>query len=129
MSNHKKLKEPSKVGKIFYVNNKDLGITHNPDKGHRVIVVSENKRSDKVKVKTITSLEEWDKNKKRFRFNDSKLESLISGKILPIPKKDLNSNHYSGIDHRVITIKSSKLSNAWGNYKYPRRYKHLITNK
>lgn len=124
------IKKP-KVDHIYYVSNEDLKIKKKDGTiipgGHDVIVLSVNKKRNTVRVKTITSLEhETDKG---MRYDVKALNAAKRGQILPIPIKELNSPHYSGIDHRAKTVPISKLNAHYKKYRFPRRYKKLIHRK
>ena len=109
--------------KIYRVDANDLGLT-NTQKPHDVIVISVNKRSKKCKVKTITSLERPING--RMQFINRNLDDVRDGKIIPIPVKDINTHHLSGVNNDVKTIKINKLYLSNTGTKFPRRYKHLI---
>ena len=115
--------------KIYRASADDLGLT-NTRKPHDVIVVSVNKRSKKCKVKTITSLEyninQYNGGPERFVFINNKLDDVRNGKITVIPKKDINTNHLSGVNNKIITIKTNRMYLSTTGTKFPRRYKHLI---
>lgn len=72
-----------------------------------MIVVSVNKRSNKFKVKTITSLERSINGK--IQFINLKLDDVRNGKIISISVKDINTHHLSGVNNDVLTIKTNKL--------------------
>ena len=91
--------------KIYRADANDLGLT-NTQKSHDVIVISVNKRSKKCKVKTITSLERPING--RMQFINRKLDDVRDGKIIPIPVKDINTHHLSGVNNDVKTIKINK---------------------
>ena len=114
--------------KIYRADAHDLGLT-NTTKPHDVIVVAVNKRKRTCKVKTITSLEKTiiDKygNRKK-TFMNHKLDDVRDGKILVIPKKEINTHHLSGVHNDVITIKMNKLYLSTTGTKFPRRFKNLI---
>lgn len=109
--------------KIYRADATDLGLT-NTQKPHDVIVISVNKRSKKCKVKTITSLERPING--RMQFINRKLDDVRDGKIIPIPVKDINTHHLSGVNNDVKTIKINKLYLSNTGTKFPRRYKYLI---
>lgn len=109
--------------KIYRADANDLGLT-NTQKPHDVIVISVNKRSKKCKVKTITSLERPING--RMQFINRKLDDVRDGKIIPIPVKDINTHHLSGVNNDVKTIKINKLYLSNTGTKFPRRYKYLI---
>lgn len=79
--------------RIYRADDGDLGIGNNGN-SHDVIVVSVNKRSNKCKVKTITSLEysvvdKNDSSKNIWIFNKNKLDDGRDGKITVIPKNEI----------------------------------------
>lgn len=112
--------------KIYRADAIDLGLT-NTNKPHDVIVISVNKRRKKCKVKTITSLERMINGK--MRFLHSKLDDLRSGRIIAIPIKDINTNHLSGVNNDILTIKTNKMYLSTTGTKFPRRYKYIIGSK
>ena len=116
--------------KIYRADATDLGL-RNTNKPHDVIVVSVNKRSNKCKVKTITSLERpFVKNGVTKQvFINNKLDDVRNGKITVIPIKDINTYHLSGVNNDVLTIKTNKMYFSATGTKFPRRYKHIINKK
>lgn len=120
-----------KVDHIYYVTNKDLKIKRKDGSampgGHDVIVLAINKKRNTVRVKTITSLEY--KTTKGMRYDFSALNAAKNGDVLPIPIKELNSRHYSAINHRTITVPVNTLSASKNSHRFPRRYKKLIHRK
>ena len=121
-----------KKDEIYYVSDKDLKINRRSKGfGHRVIITRVNKRTKKVTVKTITSLERYNSNSNSYELDNSKLDDLKNGNLVPIPKHMINSSHYSGINHREIEISFESLKEQ--KFKpfmiYPKRYKHLINKK
>ena len=116
--------------KIYRADARDLGLT-NTNKAHDVIVVSVNKRSKKCKVKTITSLERTIKSngKNKNVFLNHKLDDVRSGKILVIPKIDINTHHLSGVNNKLHTIKTNKMYLSTTGTTFPRRFKQLINKK
>lgn len=111
--------------KIYRADAKDLGLS-NTKKAHDVIVVSVNKRRKKCRVKTITSLERDIKGK--MCFIDDKLDDVRNGIITPIPIKDINTHHWSGVNNNAISVKTNKLYFSTTGTKFPRRYKHIINS-
>lgn len=120
-----------KVNGVYYANNKDLKLKYpsgTPIKkgGHGVIITAINPKRKTAQVKTITSLIDKDHPS---TFKRKMVEKIDSGQILPIPKKDLNSKHLSGIVQKPITIPLSKLGKSSCSFKYPKRYDKLIHRK
>lgn len=116
----------------YYVTDKDLGIDSEVG-GHDVFVIRFNKKRNRVKVKTVTSVERnglengqrvFKKNKKHINYVDA----IHSGRIIVMPKRDLNTDKLSGINNRGIWINKNKLKKSKYNLKYPRRY-HLLIGK
>ena len=127
MSNQK----PKRIVKhgCYSATNKDLGIRDKHGKlmkGEHVVFVMKN-ASEKgfVIVKTISSLENIKKDGVR-EFHNSALSDVRSGKIIPIPSKDINSKKLSGINRRGIKIHKSKLHVSNNGFKYPIKYDELI---
>lgn len=116
---------------IYYVSNKYLKIQRKDGStmpgGHDVIVLSINKKNNTARVKTITSLEH--ETSKGIRYDFRALDKAKKGEILPIPIKDLNSSHYSGINHRPIIVSVDRLNKSMYSNRFPRRYKKLIHRK
>ena len=42
----------------------------------------------------------------KMRLLHSKLDDLRSGRIVAIPNKDINTNHLSGVNNDILTIKT-----------------------
>lgn len=127
-----------KVNGVYQAHDTDLKIHLDNPTQHDVIVTSINKKKNTARVKTITSLEttivkdDGKGNKTRRRvFTNSKLRDVRIGNILPIPKRQLHSKHYSGINHNGITISLNKLYYKEPNdrTKFPNRYADLIHRK
>ena len=121
-----------KKDEIYYVSDKDLKINkHSKGFGHRVVITKVNKRTKKAIVKTITSLEKYNIRSKKNVFDNTKLDDLCNGRIIPIPKYMINSAHYSGINHTEIEVPFIALKKQ--KFKpfmiYPKRYRHLIKKK
>lgn len=120
-----------KVNEIYYVSNADLKIKNSKGAaipgGHNVIVTSVDTKRKTCRVKTITSLEH--KTTDGYRYDFQALNQAKAGKILPIPIKELNSKHYSGITQNPITIKISNLNKSRIGMKYPKKYDKLIHKK
>lgn len=119
------------INKIYRADNEDLNIRNRNGRiiagSHDVIVISKNKRKKTCNVKTITSLEK-EKNGK-WVFIGKKLKDVRDGNIIAIPKKQINTDHLSGVNHSAKTIKINKLFVSQSGTKFPRRYKHLIKKK
>ncbi len=92
---------------------------------HDVFVVSKENKYGFVKVKTITSLENIQKDGNS-TFHNSALKQVKSGEIIPIPDKEINSRKLSGINTKGIWIHKSKLFGPNNNFIFPKRYKHII---
>lgn len=116
--------------KIYRADARDLGLD-NTIKPHDVIVISVNKRSNKCKVKTITSLEKTivKNGVSKQVFINNKLDDVRDGKIIVIPQKDINTHHLSGVNNKLLTIKTNKMYFTGSGVKFPRRYKHIINKK
>ncbi len=110
--------------KVYFVNAKDLGLST----GHNVIVVKKHIFSNKVDVKTITSLEhESSKSKTGYLYDFKALNQAKKGKLIPIPINELNSQHYSAINNvNIITINKNALKKDKLQYKYPKKYRKVI---
>ncbi|MBR2506654.1 MAG: hypothetical protein IKB70_07035 [Bacilli bacterium] len=123
--------KPKRIVKhgCYSASNKDLKIKDRagkPMKGeHDVFVVSKSSKKGYVKVKTITSLENVKKDGTS-EFHNSALSDVKSGKIIPIPDKQINSQKLSGIYKKGIWIHKSKLFKSNRNFKFPKKYKSLI---
>lgn len=120
-----------KVNGVYYAKNNDLKIKRTDGRtmktgGHGVIVTSINPKRKTAQVKTITSIVNSKDNSK---LKDYMIEKIDSGKVLPIPRKDLNSKHLSGIVQKPITIPLSKLGKSSCGFRYPKRYDKLIHRK
>lgn len=122
-----------KVNGIYQVSNRDLHIDTMHGLKHDVIVCSINKKRKTARVKTITSLEtNITRNGRRQKiFINNKLSDVRNGNILPIPKRQLKSRHYSGISHKSIIVPLSKIHYKEPNdrTRFPKRYESLIHRK
>ena len=109
--------------------NSDLGIRDrkgNLMQGeHDVFVVKISNDGKRVKVKTITSLENIRKDGTR-SFHAQSLDAVRNGDIIPIPIKKLNSTKLSGINIKGFWISKSKLRKPKRNFKYPSEYNNII---
>ena len=91
---NKKIPLNKYLNKIGYCDNKHLeGIRF---KGGHYVYISSINRNGTFNVNTITSLED-----KKGKFDFSKIKSVRSGKIYPIPKNHSNFPLWSGIDSRT----------------------------
>lgn len=123
--------KPKRIVKhgCYSASNKDLRIKDRNGKlmggEHDVFVVSKPSAKGFVKVKTITSLENVRKDGTS-KFHDSALSDVKSGKIIPIPDKQINSKKLSGIYKKGIWIHKSKLFKKNHNLKFPKKYKTII---
>lgn len=123
--------KPKRIVKhgCYSVSNKDLKIRDK--KGnlmngeHDVFVVTKASKEGFVKVKTITSLENVKKDGTR-EFHNSALQDVKSGRIIPIPDKQINSQKLSGVSKKGIWIHKSKLFKKNRNFKFPKKYKSII---
>lgn len=109
--------------RVYRADAKDLCLK-NTNKPHDIIVISINKRSNKCKVKTIVK-----NGVSKQVFINNKLDDVRDGKIIVIPKKDINTNHLSGVNKKVLTIKTNKMYLNTKGVKFPRRYKYIINKK
>lgn len=109
--------------RVYRADAKDLCLK-NTNKPHDIIVISINKRSNKCKVKTIVK-----NGVSKQVFINNKLDDVRDGKIIVIPKKDINTNHLSGVNNKVLTIKTNKMYLNTKGVKFPRRYKYIINKK
>lgn len=114
----------------YYATDKDLGIESEVG-GHDVFVIKFNKKRNRVKVKTVTSIERKDlengqrvfkKNKKNFNYPDA----IHKGQIIVMPKRDLNTSRLSGVNNKGIWINKNKLMVSKFNLKYPKRFHGII---
>ena len=114
----------------YYATDKDLGINSEVG-GHDVFVIKFNKKRDRVKVKTVTSIERnslengqrvFKKNKKNTNYPDL----IHSGRIIVMPKRDLNTDRLSGINNKGIWISKNKLMKSKFKLKYPKRFHQII---
>ena len=114
----------------YSVKNSDLKIKDRKGKlmdgVHNVFLIKKSKNGEKVKVKTITSLENISKDGKR-RFHEGALESVRNGEIIVIPQARIRSKKLSGINRRPIWIKIECLNKPTGNYVFPKEYSSIIS--
>lgn len=129
------VKHPRRNG-VYYVSNKDLGITKKDGSamggGHGVILVSKDKVNNICEVKTITSVLKENNNVIDLEKLKDKLNMIKEGKLVPIPKDELNSKYLSGVrqDSKVINCdKLKKTTNKNLNFKYPSKYGQIIHDK
>ena len=87
------------------------------------------KIKNKVKVKTITSLES--RKNKTWLFKNKKLKDVKNGNIIVIPKVSFKTKVLSGINHNEIEIDIDKLHYKEPGDKtmFPNRYHNLIHKK
>ena len=125
-------KKAPKVDKIYYALDKDLHIDDG-DKGvgHNIIVTSIDKKRKTARVKTITSLEDYDPRAEKWRFRAKTLNDIKFGRIIVIPKKQMKSARLSGVKHKTIVIPWSAVKDTAPDnpMKFPTRYKKLIHRK
>ena len=114
--------------RVYRADAKDLGLpSFYPP--HDVIVMSVNKRRNRCKVKTITSLERLvddGRGNKKSEFLGRRLDDDRTGKITVIPKNELRTKHLSGVHNDELTIKTNKLYFSNTGVVFPRRYKNII---
>jgi hypothetical protein len=113
----------SKKYQIKYGRHDVLGLSQ----GHDVVICSEPDKHNKVKVKTLTSLEHFSKNGERF-FDYKALDKASKGIIDPIPNKAVGSKHWGGIyqDSRLVDYDDlSNSHNCWKN-KISKKYRKLV---
>lgn len=118
-----------KINGVYQVDDRVLGINTFISKQHNVIVTAIDKNNNKVKVKTITSLEK--KKNKDWIFKNKKLTDVRNGNILVIPKVSFKTKVLSGVNHNEIEIDIDKLHYKEPGDKtmFPSRYHDLIHKK
>ena len=92
---------------------------------HHVFVLAKSKDGKKVKVKTITSLENVDKEGKR-TFRKRSLDAVRNGEIIVIPTRLLNNDRLSGINQRSIWVDKKYLQSPKIKFKYPKLFNEVI---
>jgi len=103
----------------YWADGKSLGLS----KGHSIIVLS--KKGSKCRVRTLTSMEH--EKDGRLRFSFKALNQAKNGDVLPIPKREINSPHYSGVYMgNIKTVDSSDIRPDYLRLKVPRLYLRLI---
>lgn len=111
-----------KKNSVYYADNSDLGLPYKG--GHSVVVTDVSPDGKECEVKTITSLEH---RYGGFNHYDYKALGMAkAGKIIPIPLKELNSRHYSGVYQKPVHLKSSLLKKDTIGFHYPWKYHSLI---
>lgn len=121
-----------KVNGVYFAYDNHLKVgSRSSTNGHQVIVTSINKKSKTANVKTITSLEDYDRRNHRWVFRQNKLNDVKKGNILVIPMNQIKTNHLSGVHHNTRKIKLNQLhyKNRKSRTKYPKRYSKLIHRK
>lgn len=116
------------LNQAYYVSNKKLKLSDNVP-GHQVLVTKISKNKKKVKVKTLTSLESPSKPGEKRKFKSTKrdlVEDLHEGRIIVIPKKDLNTPKLTGIFTKGIWINAKDLQKNHHPTKISKRYKRII---
>ena len=83
------------VGEIFNISE----TKNNRAINHDVVVLNHNKKNKKCRVKTITSLEHYDRSGHCYRYDYEALKRAKNG-IFPLNKNVLGNEHWSGIDSR-----------------------------
>ena len=117
------------IYRCYSVKNSILGIKDRKGRPmggeHNVFVVKKSKSGKKVKVKTITSLENISQDGKR-RFHDGALEAVRRGEIIVIPQCFINSKKLSGINRKGIWINRKHLYESKGNYIFPNDFLKIV---
>lgn len=120
------------VDGIYFATNYALKIGNKlPTNGHSIIVTSIDKQKKTARVKTITSLEDYDRKRKKWFFRNSTLDDVRKGNILVIPQSQLKSSHLSGVHHSTKTISWDEIrpKSKKNQTRFPTRYKKLIHRK
>ncbi|MCR5461858.1 MAG: hypothetical protein K6E87_02205 [bacterium] len=93
---------------------------------HLVIVSAYNKRSKNCWVRTITSLDKFNKKTNKYEFVNDKIDEVRSGEIIVVPNKDVNSDILTGIYRRPIKVKFRNLEATDKKLIYPKKYHNII---
>lgn len=126
------LKGVANVDEIYYAMDSDLGIKQRYGKngkpmpsGHAVLLMSKDKKGN-CEVKTITTIA---RNNKTNSIKQSSLDDIITGKVIPIPNRQLGSTHLCGVRQDSKVIKDSKLlvtTNKSLQFNTPKRYLKVL---
>ena len=115
----------------YSVSNSDLGIRDRKGRlmngEHSVFVIKKSKDKKRVKVKTVTSLENISIDGVR-SFHRSALDSVRRGEIIVIPNNVLKTNKLSGIHRRGIWISIDALYKSKYPFKFPKEYEAIISS-
>lgn len=106
--------------KVYWVSNKKLKI--NKKGGHYVIITRFNRKLNLCRVKTITSLEHKNMKTKKFEYDYKALKEAKEGTITPFSIKELNTEHWSGINNNSKLISINSLQNTQKEIKKPKIY-------
>ena len=109
------------VGKIFNISETKNNRTIN----HDVVVLNHDRKNKKCRVKTITSLEHYDRNRHCYRYDYEALKRAKNGGIFPLNKNVLGNEHWSGIDSREKIVSTSDLNIKRHSEKDSLPYKYL----
>lgn len=104
--------------KVYYVNNKDLGIK-SPGR-HSVVIIWMNRKMNLCRVKTITSLEHFDNKRLRYSYDLKALYFAKKGFITPYSIHELNSNHWSGLYNKSKVISINSLNSVNKKFRKPK---------
>lgn len=116
------------LNSAYYVSNEKLNLNDDVP-GHQVIVTRLSRNRKKAEVKTLTSLESPSKPGEKRKFKSTKkdlVEDLHEGRIIVVPKKDLNTPKLTGIFTKGIWIDTKDLQENRYPTKISKRYKKLI---
>lgn len=123
------------IGKIFNVDNDELNKhlklkNRIPNKGnHDVVVIKKVPYKDKYSVKTITSLEHFNRKIRKFQYDNKALHQAKQGIINPISINIFKTKNWSGIHNKSINNISSKhlKSRKYTKRKsIPKEYKYIL---
>ena len=121
-----------KVNGVYFAfdNHLKVGNCSSTD-GHVVIVTSINKKNNTARVKTVTSLEDYDSRSRRWRYRLGRIDDVKNGNILPIPIREFGTRKFSGVDHNTRTVKLNQLhyKSSTNHTRFPKRYEKLIHRK
>ena len=112
--------------KIYRVSDKDLNIpSRRKDSSHDVVLVYYNRFNKRCLVKTISSLEQYNKEG-NLEFKPNKLDAVRNGEIIVIPKTQLKTRFLSGIYYKPISIHYKDLVKTHTESTFPKKYKKVI---
>ena len=121
-----------KVNGVYfaYDNHLKIGNRSSTD-GHLVIVTSINRKKNTARVKTVTSLEDYDSRTRRWRYRLGRLDDVKNGKLLPIPIREFGTSKFSAVDHNTRVVKLNQLhyKSPYNHTRFPNRYEKLIHRK